>query len=149
LPLAREARGDTESSESDEASCRVYQDIGRLEILVDQPASVEATDSAGQGHRESEELPELHRPADKAIEGFAAWVIHHEHGLPALTHQLQWPHCPGTIQEALKGVFVRKAIDALKGWVFCAGSDGYERVRLGVIPPKSAEGTVGVSPQYL
>jgi hypothetical protein len=115
---------------------------------VDQPASVQPTDSIGQGHRESEELPDLHRLADEAIKGFASWVIDHEHGLPALAHQLQWPHCPGTIQEALKVVFVRKAIDALKGRVFSAASDGYERVRLGVVPPKSAEGTVGVSPEH-
>lgn len=133
---------------SDEATCRVYEDIGRLEILVDQPASVEPSDGAGQGHRESEEFPNLHRLANEAIGWFAAWVIDHEHGSPALTHQIQRPHRPGTIQETLKVVFVRKPIDALKSRVFSAGGDRYERVRLGVVPPKSTEGTVCVSPQH-
>jgi hypothetical protein len=87
---------------------------------------------------------------NEAIERFASWVIDHEHGLPSLTHQLQWSHCPGTIQEALKVVFVGKAIEAFEGRAFSAGRNRYERVRLvlGVMPPESAEGAVGVSPQH-
>ena len=72
----------------------VDEHVGGLEVLVDQPASVEPTDSAGQRHRESEELSDLHRLADKAIKGLASGVIDHQHRPPALTHQLHWPQLP-------------------------------------------------------
>ncbi len=118
---------------------------------MDQTASVELADGAGQGHGEPEELSDLHRLPDETIEGFATSVIDNQHRLPALAHQLQRPQRPGTIQVGLESVFVREAIDTLKGGMLGAGRDGYEGVRLatGAIPPELAESTAGVSPQHV
>ena len=66
----------------------------------------------------------------------------------ALAHEFDWPQCPRPVQVVLEFVFVCESIDALKSRVFSAGRDGYERVRLSVVPPKFTEGPVGVSPQH-
>ena len=130
LALAREARGDAKSGELNAASCGVDEHIGRLEILVNQPTSVELPDCAGQRRGDSEERSDLHRLPDEAIERLAACVVDHEHRLPALAQQFQWPQCPGTVQIALKFVFVRQPIGALGCRMCSTGSDRYEGVRL-------------------
>ena len=151
MALAREARGDAESGQTDPPGCGVHQHIGGLDVLVDQPASVELAKCAGQGHGEPEELSDLHRLPDEAIEGRASRVIDNQHRLSALAHQFHWPQCPRGIQVLSKFVFVREAIEALERRMLSAGRDGYERVPIavGIIPPKSAERTAGFSPQHL
>ena len=76
----------------------VDEHIGRLDVLVDQPASVELPDCAGQRHGESEELSDLHRLPDEAIERLASCVVDHQHRLPALAHEFHRPQCPRTVQ---------------------------------------------------
>ena len=110
------------------ARCRVDEDIGWLDVLMDEPASVELTECAGQGHCESEKLSDLHRLADEAIERLASCVVDNQHGLPAFAHELQWPQCPRAVQVLSKFVFVCEAIDALERRVLSAGKDGYESV---------------------
>jgi len=118
---------------------------------MNQPTSVELSDRAGQCRGDSEEGSDLHRLKDEAIERLAACVVDHEHRLPAFADEFQWPQRPDTIQVALKSELVRETIDGGESWMRSGRFDGYERVRLalGVIPPKSAEGTVGISPQHL
>ena len=130
MALAREARGDAKSGELNAVGCGVDEHIGRLEILVNQPTAVELPDRAGQRRGDSEELSDLHRLPDEAIERLATGVVDHEQRLPALAPQFQRPQCPGTIQITLQFVFVREAIDVPESRVFNAGRDGYERVRL-------------------
>ena len=115
----------------------VDEDIGRLEILMNQPTSVELPDCAGQRRGDSEERSDLHRLPDEAIERLAACVVDHEHRLPALADEFQWPQRPGTIQVALKSVFVRETIDAGESWMRTGRIDGYERVPLALsdVPP--------------
>ena len=131
MALAREARGDAKSGELNAASGGVDEHIGRLEILVNQPTSVELPDCAGQRRGDSEELlrsPSAAGRGDREARRLCsrprACVC------PRSRTQFQWPQCPGTVQIALKFVFVREAIDALEGRMFSAGRDGYERVRL-------------------
>jgi len=59
------------------ASGGVDEHIGRLEILVNQPTSVELPDCARQRRGDSEERSDLHRLPDEAIERLAACVVHH------------------------------------------------------------------------
>ena len=137
LTLAREARGDAKSGKLNAASGGVDEHIGRLEILMNQPTSVELPDCAGQRRGDSEERSDLHRLPHEAIKRLASCVVDHEDRLPALAHQFQWPQCPGTVQIALKFVFVRQPTGALECRMFSTGSDRYEGVRLAfsVIPP--------------
>jgi hypothetical protein len=125
--------------------------FGWFDVLMDQPSSVKLTDCARQRHRESEELSDLHRLPDKAIERLTSCVINNEHRLSALAHQFQRPQCPRTVQVLPKFEFMREAIDALKGRMLSFGRDGYERVPIAVrvIPEQSAEGTSRISPQHL
>ena len=78
----------------------------------------------------------------------AACVVDHEHRLPALAPQFQWPQCPGTVQIALKFEFVRETIAALESRTRSVRIDGYERVRLALRfnPAESAEDAASVSP---
>ena len=79
LALARESRCDAEAGEIDPPGGRVNEHIGWLDVLVDEPASMELTECARQGHRKSEKLSDLHRLTDEAIERLASCVVDNEH----------------------------------------------------------------------
>ena len=151
MALAREARCNAEAGEPDPPSCGVYEHVGGLDVLMDEPASVELIECARQGHGESEKLSDLHGLADEAIEGLASFVIDNEHRLPAFAHELQWPQCPRAVQVLAQFEFMCEAIDALKDRMLGVGKDGYERVppAVGIIPRQSTEGASRISPQHL
>jgi hypothetical protein len=125
--------------------------LAGFDVLVDQPASVELTKCARQGHCESEKCPISMGWRTRRSSGSPSCVIDHEHRLSALAHQFQRPQCPRTVQVLPKFEFVREAIDALKGRMLSVGRDGYERVptAVSIIPRQSAEGTSRISPQHL
>jgi hypothetical protein len=70
---------------------RVNEHIGWLDVLVDEPASMELTERAGQGHGHPEKLSDLHRLAGKAIQRLASCVVDNEHALPAFAYEFHWP----------------------------------------------------------
>ena len=113
---------------SDPPGGGVNEHIGWLDVLVDEPTSMELTECAGQGDCESEKLPDLHRLTDEAIERLASCVVDNEHGLPAFANELHWPQCPRAVQVLSKFVFVCEAIDALERRRLSAGMDWNERV---------------------
>ena len=129
----------------------VDEHVGGLDVLVNEPASMELTECARQRHSESEKPSDLHGLADEAIERLASCVVDDQHRPPALAHELHRPQCPRAIQVVLELVFVDEAIDALERGMLGAGKDGDESVPVarGTIPPESAEGTSGVLPQHL
>ena len=87
-----------------------------------------APDSAAASRRN---CSDLHRLPDEAIERLASCVVDHEHRLPALAQQFQWPQCPGSCPGSARSSYscVRR-LSALERRMLSAGRDGYERVRL-------------------
>jgi hypothetical protein len=116
---------------------RVNEHVGWLDVLVDEPASMELTECAGQGHCQSQKLSDLHRLTGEAIERLPSCVVDNEHALPAFAYELHWLQRPRAVQVFSKCVFVCEAIDALERRRLSAGMDGYERVPAAVrtIPP--------------
>ena len=49
LMLARQTRGDAEAGEPDAAACDVHQDVGRLDVLVDQISLMHPRSAAASG----------------------------------------------------------------------------------------------------
>ena len=109
--------------------CGIDEHVGGLDVLVDQPASVEPTDRAGQRHGESEKSPisigcrrgdrEARLPCTRPRASSARARAR----VPAAA-------MPRRFEVLSKFVFVGEAIDALERRMLGAGRDGYERVRL-------------------
>ena len=96
-------------------------------------------------------MSDLHRPADKAIEGLASGVLDNQYRPPALIHEIHRPQGPRRVKVVLKFVFVGEAIDAFKRRMLGAGKDGYESVptALSIIAAQFSEDAFGVFPQHL
>ena len=90
---------------------RIHQDIGRLDVLVDETALVQLAERGRDADREAQECSHLHGRAEQPVERLAARVLEHQHGPAALAHELQRPHRPRTVQLVLQAVFVSKAIE--------------------------------------
>ena len=129
----------------------VHQNIGRLDILVDEAALVHLADSCGHADGEAQETPNLHRHAEEPAEQLAAGILEHQNGPTAVSQKLQRPHGPRAVKLILQGVFVGKAIEGgrrrlLRGW---------EHDQHAVAPtfravtPPSAEGESAILPQDL
>jgi hypothetical protein len=98
VPLARQSRRDPEVSEPDVAGRSVDQDVGRLDVLVDQARCVNMADSLGERDRQTEEHPALQRRAEQPIEQLAAGVVQHQgHALP-VAHERDQPCGPPRIE---------------------------------------------------
>ena len=78
LMLARQTRGDAEAGEPDVAACDVDQDIGRLDVLVDEAMPVDLADCGRERDRDAQELRHIHRLAEQLIERLAAGVLEHQ-----------------------------------------------------------------------
>ena len=110
--FARRARGEAEAGEVDGVAARlVHQNIGRPEILVDQPARVDLADGFDELDRQAQGARRLHRPAQQLGQRNAAGILQHQQGAPALAHQLQGPGGPGGVEVVLQRVFVEEAVD--------------------------------------
>ena len=142
LPFARKARGDSEAGEPYLTARRVHQNIGRLDVLVDEAVLVHLAKGRGNADGDAQETSHLHRRAEQPAEQLAAGILEHQNGLTAISHKFKRSHRPRAVQLILEGVFVGKAIEGgrcrlLRGWehdqhaitpAFCA------------VTPPSAEG---------
>ena len=75
LTLARQTRGDAEPGEPRPSVGAVHQDIGRLDVLVDEAALVRLAERRGDADREAQEALRLHRFADEPLERLAARIL--------------------------------------------------------------------------
>jgi hypothetical protein len=76
-------------------------------------------------------------------------ILEHERGPAGLTHQFQRPNRPGTVQLVLQAIFVGKAVQAGRQWLF-RGGPRQQVIAAGVVrAPSSVEDTLAVVPQDL
>ena len=107
-----QARGDAEPGEPHLSIRAVHQDIGRLDVLVDEAALVELAQSRGDADGQAQEASYLHGRAEQPVERLAARILEHQHGPTGVAHELQRPHRPCPVELILQLVFVREAIEA-------------------------------------
>ena len=83
LTLARQTRGDAEPGEPGQSVRAVHQDIGRLDVLVDEAALVRLAQRGDDADGEAQEAARLHRRADEPIERLAARILEQQRGSTA------------------------------------------------------------------
>jgi len=93
-PLRNHARGDTEAGQPNPIRLRVDEDVGRLDVLVDELAPVHPGDRRRDPDRKPKEPPERyvvgHEPVERhRAERLAFWQLEQQHRSPALSHELQ------------------------------------------------------------
>ena len=134
LPLARQARGDAETGEPDLSGRAVHQDIGRLDILVDEPRLMDLAQGDRDADGEAQEASHLHGRAEQPLERLAAGILEHQHGPAAFADELQRPHRPGPVQLVLQSVFVGEAIEGGGCRMLRGGQHGQHGGRLPLAP---------------
>ena len=68
---------------------------------MDKAAQMDFAERCGNADRQPHEAVCFERRAQQPLKWFAAWVLEYQHGPIALTHKLQRPHRPCTIQLVL------------------------------------------------
>ena len=72
LPLARQTRSDTETGELDLSGRAVHQDIGGLDVLVDEAAAVDLCEGRSDRDGEAQKAQHLHRRPEQLVKRLAA-----------------------------------------------------------------------------
>ena len=83
-----------------------HQDIGRLEVLVDETALVRLAQSRRDADRKMQEAADLHGRAKQPVERLAARILKHEGDLTAVADEFQRSRRPALIQFLSQTVFV-------------------------------------------
>jgi len=111
LPFARQTRGDAEPGEPRLPVSAVHQDIGRLDVLVDEAALVRLAQRRGDADGEAQEASRLHRRADEPLEWFAAWILEQQRCSTAFADKRERPRRPCGVELVPQCVFVGEAFE--------------------------------------
>src|SRR5262245_33624403 len=101
LPLAHEARGDAESRQPHLAGRVVEQNVGRLDVFMDEAAPVKLADSRGNSDGEAQEASDLHRHAEQPVNRLTALIFEHQYCLTGVAYEVQWAQRPRPVQFVL------------------------------------------------
>ncbi len=118
LMLAVQAGCDAEAGEPDAAARHVHQDIGRLDVFVDQPPSVHLADGSRERDGDSQERRDLHRPAEQPIKRLAAGILEHQRHATIARSESHRPRGPVSVERISEGVFVFEPLEGLTRGVF-------------------------------
>ena len=133
LALARQARGDAEPGEPHLSVRAVHQNIGRLDVLVDEAALMRACPRPRPiPMARRRKAPDLHRRAEQPLRAARRRILEHQQTSAVLAHELQRPHRPRAVELVPQFIFVREAIE--DGGVGCSAagrtaSTGRRRLR--------------------
>ena len=135
----RQARGDAEPGEPHSSVGAVHQNIGRLDVLVDEAALVRLAQRGGDADREAQEASHLHGRAEQPLERLAARILEHQHRPTAFALKRQRPRRPAAVQLVLQFVFVGEAIEGRPVRVLRGGQHGQHGDR----PPSPSRAILG------
>ena len=91
----------------------VHQNIGWLDVLVDQTALVNLAERCGDADRKAQEASHLYGRAEPPVEWLQTVnILEHQHGVTGVVHELQRPQRPRGVQVVLQSVLVSKPIEA-------------------------------------
>src|SRR5258706_10608211 len=127
--LAEQARGNSEAGQPSLAGCDVNQDVGRLDVFVDEAALVDRTESGRNADGDANELRNLPRPSRKPAQQLAAGILEQEHSVPVLAGKLTRLGRPGRIELVAQRVFVPQPLDAPSRWLLRGGCEDENRIR--------------------
>ena len=89
----------------------VEQDIGRLDVLVNETVPVNVAQSRRNSDGKGQEASHLHRRAKLPVERFTARIVEHQHDPVGLTQEVQRARRPCFIELVSEVVFMCEAID--------------------------------------
>ena len=115
LTFARKARSDAKPGQPHLAGRFVEQDVGRLDVFVDEPALMKLAQGRGNSNGQAQEASNLHGPTVQTVERLAAQIIEHQHGPTGVAHEGERPRRPCPVELIFQLVFVREAIEVLRG----------------------------------
>ena len=127
------------------------QDVGRLDVLVDEAALVKLAQSRGNADGEAQEASHLHRCAEQPVERLAAGILEHQHGPTASRTRSSGRTAQAASSSSLSSYsWARRSRLVRDGWS-AAGSTISTRAPLAVViqPPAAAEDAFAVLPQDL
>ena len=101
LALTLQLRGETKAREPHLPVFAGDQDVGRLEVLVDQSTLVDPAQGRGDANGEVQEATHLHWGTEQSVERLAVGILEHQYGPAAFTPKLQRPQSPCTVQLVL------------------------------------------------
>ena len=150
--FARQARGQAETGQPHGPAVGIDQDMGRLDVLVDEPAAVQPGDGFGETQRDAQAYPQpqLRRPLQQRLQQVAARVLPDQDGLAAVAPKRQRPRRPGDVQFVLQGKFMSKAIEGRRRRMLGGGEQGQHLAAFAIdVQPRPAEEELTVLPHDL
>ena len=128
----------------------VHQNIGWLNIFVDQTALVNLAERCGDADRKAQEASHLYGRAEPPVEWLQTVnILEHQHGVTGVVHELQRPHRPRGVQLVLQSVLVSEPIEARARRVRSDGQNDQHSAppAISADAPPSAEDTLAILPQ--
>ncbi len=118
MALARQTRGNAEPRQPHAAACRVHQDIGRLDVLVDKASLVHLAERPHERDRDAQELQELQRSAKQSIERRTAGILKHQRHAVVVVCQRDGSRRPVSVKFGFERIFVFEPLDATERGIF-------------------------------
>ena len=124
LPLAREARRDSKAGEPGRSIAAVHQNIGGLNVLVDQTSLVHLADDCSDIDSKAQEPLNSQGRIQEAAEQLASGVFEYQNSLAVFLHELQRAQRPSGVQAFGEFVFVSKPVQAVVGHPIASDQHG-------------------------
>ena len=151
LTLARQTRGDAEPGEPRPSVRAVHQDIGRLDVLVDEAALVRLAHGRGDADGEAQEASRLHRFAHEPLQRLAARILEQQRRSAAFAGKRERPRSPCGVELVPQFIFVGEALEDGRGRALRGGQHHQHgaEAAVAVRAPTSAEDEFAILPQDL
>ncbi len=118
MAFARQAGGNAEARQPDGAGLRLEQDVGRLEVFVDETARMQARNGPRQRDGNAQELRQLHRWPEQVIQELTTRVREQQHCPPILVQDLQRLNRPFRSEFVLQLVLVLEPRETFRSRMF-------------------------------
>jgi hypothetical protein len=109
LALARQARGNAEARQPRSAARAVHQNVGRLDVLVQQAAVVQLSQCRCDGDGHAQETLKLHRGAKQTVQRHAARILQYQRAAPLKLCQRDRPDHTRAMELIAQGVLMAQA----------------------------------------
>jgi len=112
VPGARAAAAsDAKARQPDLARCRVDQDVGGIDVPVNEAAIVQTAQRRRKGLGKTQEPGQRHRRFEKGLKRHRIVIVEHQHGSVVLAQQFQRPNRSGSVEMFFQAVFVCETVE--------------------------------------
>ncbi len=123
LMLARQPRGDAEACEPGGTARHIYQDIRRLDVLVDQVSLMDVPERGRERDGDAQELRRFQRMTEQSIERLATGILEHQRRPVVAMCERERPCRPAPVELRPERVFMFEPLESLGRGMFRNGRD--------------------------